>query len=373
MRTVLNVYAPAASGPPGGVTLSVPTFVVGTGRCGSTMLSNMVREHPKILSISEFFSFVGDGFHCPQAFSGQPMDGRCFWEIVSGVGPLSSLNLRYRIPMDERLYPCDDPNARFSWETGVPAILQTCLPHLTKDHDALFDLLHDEVIEWPLASVGEHYGHLFGWLAAHFGKQLWIERSGGGLAMMKQFLIMFPDARFAHVVRDGRDVVLSMQKHMAFRVHLAIAALGQVLGVDPLHSSDRSQIDRVPAELRPFLPETFNGAALRTYDIPLELCAGLWTDWIARGQEALNLLPADRLLTLRYEDFLTDPKAQLDALTAFLGEEFVDEDWSTSCAATVRQPRSTWRDLPMDEARTLTEASRPGFELLREAGVEYEV
>jgi hypothetical protein len=32
----------------------VPTFVVGTGRCGSTMLSNMVREHPRILSLCDF-------------------------------------------------------------------------------------------------------------------------------------------------------------------------------------------------------------------------------------------------------------------------------------------------------------------------------
>ena len=34
--------------------MSTPTFVVGTGRCGSTMLSNMLREHPKVLSLSEF-------------------------------------------------------------------------------------------------------------------------------------------------------------------------------------------------------------------------------------------------------------------------------------------------------------------------------
>ena len=34
--------------------MSTPTFIVGTGRCGSTMLSNMLREHPKVLSLSEF-------------------------------------------------------------------------------------------------------------------------------------------------------------------------------------------------------------------------------------------------------------------------------------------------------------------------------
>ena len=86
----------------------------------------------------------------------------------------------------------------------------------------------------------------------------------------------------------------------------------------------------------------------------------------------LRALPADRLLTLRYEDFFVDPKQQLDTLAAFLGDEFVDEAWSTRCAATVRKPRSTWRDLPEETARALTEACRPGFEQLRAAGVHYE-
>jgi hypothetical protein len=34
------------------------TFVVSTGRCGSTMLTNMLRLNPDILSLSEFFSLL---------------------------------------------------------------------------------------------------------------------------------------------------------------------------------------------------------------------------------------------------------------------------------------------------------------------------
>ena len=89
--------------------------------------------------------------------------------------------------------------------------------------------------------------------------------------------------------------------------------------------------------------------------------------------EGCRALPAHRLLTLRYEDFFADPKSQLDIIAAFLGQDYIDEDWSARCAATVRKPRSTWRDLPADEAHALTEACRPGFELLAAAGVHYDV
>jgi hypothetical protein len=40
-----------------------PVFIVGTGRCGSTMMSNVVRLHPRLLSLSEFFtSLAGRAF-----------------------------------------------------------------------------------------------------------------------------------------------------------------------------------------------------------------------------------------------------------------------------------------------------------------------
>jgi hypothetical protein len=67
------------------------------------------------------------------------------------------------------------------------------------------------------------------------------------------------------------------------------------------------------------------------------------------------------------------PKAQLDGLAAFLGEDFVDDAWSARCAATVTKPRSTWRELPEKTARALTEACRPGFEQLGASGVHYEL
>jgi hypothetical protein len=352
--------------------MSIPTFVVGTGRCGSTMLSNMLREHPDILSLSEFFSMISDGDQSAEPFSSELMDGGQFWSIISATGRFYSFFFRHGLDFPELLYPAHDPSSQFSSQTGVPGILLTTLPHLTEGHDALFQRLRDEVEAWPRASIADHYRHLFGWLALHFDKRGWVERSGA-LVYVDRLMPMFPDARFVHIVRDGRDTALSMRRHNAWRVGLTWLGIGEALGVNPFESPDRTHLDRVPAELRPFLPECFDVDAFRGFEAPLTTCGGFWAYQIESGLKLLAGIADDRLLTLRYEDFLFDPKRQLDTLTAFIGDEFVDDDWSARCAATVRQPRTTWRDLPDADARALTEACRSGFDQLRSVGVHYDL
>ena len=49
-----------------------PVFVVGTGRCGSTMLSNMLRIHPEVLSLSEFMVAIADLGGTPRERSSGP-------------------------------------------------------------------------------------------------------------------------------------------------------------------------------------------------------------------------------------------------------------------------------------------------------------
>jgi putative sulfotransferase len=353
--------------------MSVPTFVVGTGRCGSTMLSNMLRNHPQVLSLSEFFALIKFGNGVSQTFSPEPLDGTGFWSMLAAISPMAEFFSRNRFAVPEQLYDRNAPGARFPWPSAIPAILETTLPHLTDAPDQLFDALGAEVQRWPSAPLGEHYSHLFAWLAARFAKRLWVERSGTSLLMVNQFLATFPEARFVHMVRDGRDAAISMRQHLGLKLGLGMNALQQHLGVDPIRSSDRTHIDRVPPELRAFLPESFDAEALRAFDVPLPLCGEFWTQQISAGLGALSGLPEGRVLTICYEDFFVDPKERLDALAAFLGDEFIDEAWSKGCAATVRKPGSAWRDLPERDVQALTAICRPGFDSLSEAGLHYEL
>lgn len=353
--------------------MATPIFIVGTGRCGSTMLSNMIREHPKVLSLSEFFSILVDGgLRLAETFAKEPLGGEAFWDVVAYSGLFTGFAIRHGLPCSEWLYPYDDPAARFSAKTGVPALLVTSLPHLTEKFDELFEVLAGEVVSWPVAPIRLQYERLFAWLARHFGKTLWVERSGAGMAMLQPLMETFPDGRLVHIVRDGRDAALSMREHLLLRLSFYTAALERHIGARWPHTEDSTLIPQVEAQLDFLAAGKFDGQAFARHRLPLETCAKFWTLQVTGGLPLLDDLPPDRLLTLRYEDFFVEPKRQLDTLAAFLGDEFIDEDWSARCAALVRVPQSTWRDLPWDEARSLTEACRPGIEALANAGVHYD-
>lgn len=177
-----------------------PVFVVGTGRCGSTLVSQMLGEHPSILSVSEWFSFITDlDTRIEPAFADGEIDAEAFWRLLSRCNPKSNLLLRHDLAFDEILYPATSASSRYSVQSGVPAILMAALPHLTSEHDALFEELREWVMARPIASLRDHYLAVFQYLCRRFDRKIWIERSGASLRLMNDLHRLFPEARFLHI------------------------------------------------------------------------------------------------------------------------------------------------------------------------------
>ncbi len=311
------------------------------------------------------------GGRIPDIFPEEPIEGTQFWQLISSVTPRLTLAMRHDIVMPEVLYPYTSNSTRFSAETGVPVILQTTLPHLSDDYEALYDELREPIMAQPRAPVGEQYKYLFNWLRDRLGKRMWVERCGGEFVIINEVYASFPEARFIHIVRDGRDTALSIHNHIGFRLFIMGTMLTEMLGVDPYISAERTHLDRIPAPLQAFLPENFDAEAFRSYRIPLNTCGALWSQQIDSGLRVLGQLPKERVLTLRYEDILTEPTQHIERMADFLGEEYRDPHWVKQCAAMVRKPRHSWRDLPPDDARELSSACQPGLDMLREIGVSY--
>jgi putative sulfotransferase len=190
-----------------------------------------------------------------------------FWEIIGTPYRKQNLMLRQGVAMKEVLYPCA-PTSRFNAQKGVPAILQTTLPHLTQDHDRLFDEIRRFVLSRESVHIEEHYSGLFTWLQERFQRRVWVERSGSSLRIVGRLSHLFPEARFVHIVRDGRDCGLSMSRHLGFRMVLLAFLLTEILGCDPFENTDRSGTKDLPDDLYPLLPEHFDPQAFLEYEPP---------------------------------------------------------------------------------------------------------
>lgn len=383
-------------------------FVIGTGRCGSTLTSAMLRQHPRILSLSEWFSFITDlGCAIDAVFPPGLVSGGQMWAILAARLPRQNLMLRHDIAMPEVLYPWqhhpqpgpgmtqpdheaaghvqvshvlpghEQPRAapRFSAQSGVPAIAQVSLPHISEEPDALFDALQAVVCALPAAPVGVQYQRVFAWLAQRQQATVWVERSGGGLRIVARLMQHFPRARFVHIVRDGADTALSMSVHRGFRFVFAAFQLLEVLGVDPYVSDDRRWEGDLNDEQASLLPEHFTRQAFLAFSTPPPMCGHYWSGEICHGMSLLQDLPPGKLLTIRYEDLLQHAAQTATAMLRFIrrGEFDVVADgaWEQQVAAMIRQPTSSWQTISARVREQTVHACRPGVMALARAGVIY--
>jgi putative sulfotransferase len=348
-------------------------FIVGTGRCGSTMLSNMVRQHPAMLSLSELFSFISDmGCMIEQIFPADLVSGAQMWALLGAQLPRLNMMLRHDVAIPEVIYPWRGTGQRFDAASGVPAISQGCLPHLTDAPDALLDQLQELVCSLPAAPVGIQYQRVFAWLAERQNATVWVERSGGGLRIVARMMQHFPRARFIHIVRDGPDTALSMSRHLGFRFVFAAFQLLEILGVDPYLSRDRRWESDLSDEQARLLPERFNQQALLDFSTPPPLCGHYWSGEICHGLKLLQTLPPERLLTIRYEDILQQARPTLAQMLEFILPGKADSNaqnaqnaaWLAQVSAMVRAPGSDWRNLPDKLREQTVHACRPGMAAL---------
>lgn len=332
-----------------------PVLILSTGRCGSTMVSEMLNRHPDVLSLSEFFVPLGQN-----GFAWENPTGERMWQTLSQQSPSLHAMLKDGLVVDEGLYPHDDPNSRFSAH-DMPPVIATTLPHLTPDYEALYDALESFVRPLPKAPLADQYRALFGYLMDRFGRRVWVERSGGSLMLAAKLLRLFPEARVVHVFRDGRDTAISMSRHHNFRVLLAIHKKCRRLGLDLRRDflKDRGSPAGIWLE-KLFFSVVDTGTLLREEPELAEFGA-LWSDMILTGEKMLGHLPPDRLLNLRFEDVQQAPHEKLSELIRFIDPSLHNEAWLEETAAMLRPTRAKYTDLPAPQQAALTRACAPGL------------
>jgi hypothetical protein len=209
---------------------TAPFFIVGSGRCGSTLLRMMLVSHSRLTIPPETWYLIP----LLQRFStNRPLNTN---EIEGAVSIMTS---HYRWP-----------DMKLDAEDLRRAVNQLREPYLR------------DLVEVVYRSHAEAEG-----------KARWGDKTPVYIEILPQLAMMFPNSRFIHLVRDGRDVAKSYQ--------------------------------------------TTDWVGRWLHDNAREWIRALDCHWRWVGSEL-----RDRILQVRYEDLVLETGATLREICRFIGEEF---------------------------------------------------
>lgn len=330
-------------------------FVLGSARCGSTLVSDVLRLHPALLSLSEVLSTAG-----PNAFPHGRISAARFWRGLARPTRFASAIANPDRAPREFLYGRGAPS-QFDPQFDpwfCPPILQIALPHLSDDPDALFHWLERHALAAPRQDAGAHYRDLFTALAVRQERQFWVERSGGSIIAVGTLLRLFPGARYLLLTRDGPDTVLSMADYPATRIAVWMWKRLRPFGIDlmaPGSHYGRGRIWRVLQASGGMFP------VARILDTRPDLAdvGAFWSAMMQHGARAMAAIPQGQLAHLSYESLVRDPRPQLDAIGGFLADH-APQDWLDRAAALPQERPSRQRDLSPFERHRLRESCAPG-------------
>lgn len=263
-----------------------PVFIVGAPRSGTTLLQYILRSHPALsLPTGESHFFI-------------PL-----MRNESQYGDLSRPENVRRVL--EAMY-------RQSQE-----FLDTDLHGIKFDIEALTsDLVAD-----GCQTMRDLISGLFEKNAAGEGKSRWGDKTPYYVLHMPALLAWWPDAQFIHIVRDGRDVALSL--------------------FDRRHDFD-----------------VFN----------IYFAARYWEHYVGVGHEAGATLPTGQYLEIRYEDLLADQRATLAKVCDFLNVDFVESLMEYRKAGIAGKTPLLQKPIQKNNAEKWRDAMSPGQIRVFESG-----
>ncbi|RFC33349.1 MAG: Sulfotransferase family protein [Candidatus Nitrotoga sp. SPKER] len=212
-------------------------FVIGTGRCGTTMLAQMLNSHSMICVPHEL-----------QILFEYSNNGARLYEI-------------FKEKKNECLGPKD-----------FVELIEARCPH--KFHEYFDYRNFFEKRQYPIRSLKELVNSLYSEIAEFKHKKIFIEQTpwyGQRIDILNE---LFPDAKYIHMVRDGRDVAISFAR-------------------TPWWHDDLGQnLERWHTEIRQII------------------------------DSSNKILNTTQMLQVRYEDFVEQPGVELRRICEHLGVNF---------------------------------------------------
>ncbi|UCG17706.1 MAG: sulfotransferase [Phycisphaerales bacterium] len=166
---------------------------------------------------------------------------------------------------------------------------------------------HIHADEWPLAAGQALFRRVYRWLMRiHLDADLRFAEKTPRNSLIVSFLReAFPDAQFIHIIRDGRDVALSLSRKPWLR-----ASTGE--------SETRTGGTDDHGHHAHFWVEKARAAEFET-TTDIHRCAWAWRHFTEAALAQSAGLPAGQYHELRYESLVDQPQQEADRLLDFLG------------------------------------------------------
>lgn len=261
-----------------------PIFIVGTGRCGSTIFHQIFSHHPQVAWLSKY---------C-EKYPSKPYYNRIAMQMLDS--PLPSRYVR------KLVYPLE---AYEFWD-------RYCAGGFSKPYR---DLLKEDVTPKTKKMVQK----VMAAMLTRKRTRLLIKITGWPrIGFLKE---IFPDAKFIHVYRDGRAVVNSF------------------LGVDWWLGW------RGPANWRWGELTAEQQAKWEKYDCSfVALAAICWEILMTAQERAKQRIPSDDLMEIRYEDLCQDPVKAFQMAAEFSGLEWSSRFEVTVNQFSLRNTNYKWQE-----------------------------
>jgi len=264
-------------------------FIVGSGRCGTYLLRYMLNLHPTI-GVANETHFIPTLI---RMFGKNKISYNEFFEVIeqhtnsSGSYRWMDVHIVFRGHSPDTFR---EDFTTFLGSTGKKTVREFI--------EAFFNFCYGEQID-VLGDKSHEYG-----------------------MYMSQFLEVWPDAKFIHLVRDGRYAATSMQKHPGL-----IRAINEGLYVKitdyefVCNPNKKSYCTNPPALLQ---------------------CIQHWQRIVNHILQEYKKIPPDAYLEVRYEDLILCPVHELRRIAKFLGVK-TSLCWLVMASKHIK-PFSLWKE-----------------------------
>ncbi|MDX1823157.1 MAG: sulfotransferase [Thiohalomonadales bacterium] len=192
----------------------------------------------------------------------------------------------------------------------------------------------DEIPPERATSTVKHYiQQRFSDIRKQYGADIIVEKTCANSLRVPFVDAVLPDAKYIFIYRDGIDATGSAKERWTAKLDIPyiLEKVRFVPKVDLPYYALRYFWARVYRFISREKRLAFWGPALDNMQEILqkhtlnEVCALQWQRCVDQSESALSAMPSDKVIRVRYEDFVRQPEQELGRILKFIGKEVVTE------------------------------------------------